>query len=265
MSIDTTDRNMRLMQTLDEVLDSLKFDATDSVKIMRIADDREVVVVQPNRFTVSRIYVSGRPDGKKPHGKNSYYDYFQEQIAAYQREHGNDEGFQLTTEDWRAMFDESYDRYTRYLLFAGIKRWDDVKHDTDTNIAVTNMARKYAPADIAWESYQYKGYMLMMNSIAAAELSLRADNREEALNQVDQGIQQIGQFCGECLREGRGAAENTTRESYLSNLIEFRADLESVEGALERARDRHEEEGESEHHMDILDEVEELLRDTDET
>ena len=255
---------MRLMQTLDEILDSLEFDAADPVKVIRIADGREVVIVQPNPFTVSRIYVSGRPDGKKPHGRNSYYDYFQGQIEDYQREHGDDEGFQLTPEDWRAMFDESYDRYTRYLLFAGIKRWDDVKRDTDTNIVVTDMAKKYAPPDIAWQSYQYKGYMLMMNSIAAAELSLMAGSREEALSQVNLGIQRIGQFCGECLREDYGEPENLTRERYLSNLIEFRSDLELVEEGLEGTRHGWEEEDENEDNLDILDELEELLRDRDE-
>ena len=51
----------------------------------------------------------------------------------YQNSRGTDAGFELTPEEWRTLFDESYDRYTRYLLFAGIKRWHDVKRDTDTN------------------------------------------------------------------------------------------------------------------------------------
>ena len=88
---------------------------------------------------------SGRPDGKRPHGRESYYEYFCEQLEDYKRQHGNDEGFGLTPEDWRVLFRESYDRYTRYLLFAGIKRWADVKRDTDTNLAVTNMAKDSMP------------------------------------------------------------------------------------------------------------------------
>jgi hypothetical protein len=116
------------------------------------------------------------------------------------------------------------------------------------------MGKKYAPSDIAWESYQYKGYILMMNSMANAELCLMEDDREGALDQVNLGIQHIGKFCGECLRENYGDAENVTRERYLSNLIEFRSDLESVEEGLEGQQGSDEDDA-----VDFLEELEELL------
>ena len=250
------ERNTRLVRALDEILDSLAFDVAHPIKVLKLAEGKEVVVVQSNAFTISRIYTSGRPDGKRPHGRESYYEYFSEQLEDYKQQHGTDEGFGLTPEDWRVLFRESYDRYTRYLLFAGIKRWADVKRDTATNLAVTNMAKKYAPSDVAWESYQYKGYMLMMNSMANAELRLMEDDRPGALEEVNLGIQQIGKFCGECLRENYGDAENVTRERYLSNLIEFRSDLESVEEGLEGQGENYEDEGDP---VDFLEELEELL------
>ena len=253
MSTERLERNTRLVQTLDEILDSLAFDASRPVRILRLAEGREVVIVQSNSFTISRIYTSGRPDGKRPHGRDSYYEYFSEQLEDYKQQHGSDEGFRLTPEDWQALFQESYDRYTRYLLFAGIKRWHDVKRDTATNLAVADMARKYAPAEIAWEVYQYKGYILMMNSMANTELCLMKNDRAGALQQIDHGIQRIGKFCGECLREGYGDAENVTRERYLANLIEFRADLESVDERLER------DAAHANDNDDFLEELEDLL------
>ena len=256
MATNQVERNTRLVRALDEILDSLSFDVAHPIKVLKLEEEKEVVVVQSNAFTISRIYTSGRPDGKKPHGRESYYEYFCEQLEDYKQQHGSDEGFGLTPEDWRVLFRESYDRYTRYLLFAGIKRWADVKRDTDTNLAATNMAKEYAPPDIAWESYQYKGYMLMMNSMANAELCLMEDDRPGALDQVNLGIQRIGKFCGECLRENYGDAENVTRERYLSNLIEFRSDLESVEEGLEGEQGSHEDEGDD---VDFLEELEELL------
>jgi pyrimidine operon attenuation protein/uracil phosphoribosyltransferase len=72
----------------------------------------------------------------------------------------------------------------------------------------------------------------MMNSIARAELALKEGTCFEALQIVDYGIQQIGKFCAECLREEQGQAENITREHYLANLIEYRSDLKSVENGL---------------------------------
>ena len=256
MATNQVERNTRLVRALDEILDSLSFDVAHPIKVLKLAEGKEVVVVQSNAFTISRIYTSGRPDGKRPHGRESYYEYFSEQLEDYKQQHGSDEGFGLTPEDWRVLFRESYDRYTRYLLFAGIKRWADVKRDTNTNLAVTNMAKKYAPSEVAWESYQYKGYMLMMNSMANAELCLMEDDRPGALDQVNVGIQRIGKFCGECLRENYGDAENVTRERYLSNLIEFRSDLESVEEGLE---EHGESDGDEDDAVDFLEELEELL------
>ena len=255
MANDSIQRNTRWVQTFDRILESLNLDVERPVSVLQIEDGREVVVVQPNAFTISRIYATGRPDGMRPHGVDSYYDYFFTKLRIYEEQHGTREGFQLESEEWETLFEESFHRYTRYLLFAGIKRWEDVQHDTATNLAVTNLARECAPSEIAWRSYQYKGYMLMMHSIAKAELSLQADDAAAALQHIDTGIQQIGEFCGECLREEHGEAENITRERYLSNLIEFRSDLETLDADVTEAESDEE---------DILAELERLLNEDEE-
>ncbi len=255
MANDSIQRNTRWVQTFDRILESLNLDAERPVSVLQIEDGREVVIVQPNAFTISRIYASGRPDGMRPHGVDSYYDYFFAKLREYEEQHETREGFQLESEEWETLFEESFHRYTRYLLFAGIKRWEDVQSDTATNLAVTNLARECAPSEIAWRSYQYKGYMLMMHSIAKAELSLQEDDTAAALQHIDTGIQQIGEFCGECLREEHGEAENITRERYLSNLIEFRSDLETLDSDATEAESDEE---------DILAELERLLNEDEE-
>ncbi len=251
MENDTVERNTRWVQSLDKILDVLNLDAENPIRVLTIEDGREVIIVQPNAFTISRVYVTGRPDGMRPHGANSYYDYFRQKLEVYEEEHGTPEGFELAPQEWNVLFEEAFHRYTRYLLFSGIKRWEDVQYDTDINLAVTTLARRYAPPEIAWQSYQYKGYMLMMNSIAKAELCLQEGETAEALRNIDAGIQQIGTFCAECLREEHPDAENVTREHYLKNLIEFRADLEGL-GAETDDEPNNE-------NADILAEVERLL------
>ena len=260
MANDSIQRNTRWVQTFDRILEMVNLDADRPVSVLQIEDGREVIVVQPNAFTISRIYATGRPDGMRPHGVDSYYDYFFAKLQTYEEQHGTREGFQLESEEWEILFEESFHRYTRYLLFAGIKRWQDVQRDTATNIAVTNLARECAPSEIAWQSYQYKGYMLMMHSIANAELSLQDNDAEAALRHIDTGIQQIGEFCGECLREEHGEAENITRERYLSNLIEFRSDLETLDTETTETEEAEEAEGDEE---DILAELERLLNEDD--
>ena len=218
----------RIIETLDDALEELSFDTNQQVRVLRTHDDREVIIIQPNAFTISRIYATGRPDGRRPQGFESYHSHLYEKLDTYERQNGSDEGFNMETEEWQTLFDECYDRYIRYLLFAGIKRWAAVKQDTDQNLGVADMAYKYASPEITWQIYQYKGYILMMNSIARAELALQINEHETARKEIDKGIQKIGKFCAECLREGYHEAENITRERYLQNLIEFRTDINSI-------------------------------------
>ena len=263
MTNDSIHRNTRWVQALDRILQVLNLDEEHPIRILTIEDGREVVIVQPNAFTVSRIYATGRPDGARPHGMDSYYAYYHGKLEKYEEDNDTRTGFELTEEEWETLFEESFFRYTRYLLFAGIKRWKDVLQDTDTNLSVTNLAKEFAPAEIAWRSYQYKGYMIMMNSIAKAELSLQDDDPDTALKQIDNGIQQIGEFCAECLREEHAEAENITRDRYLGNLIEFRSDLETLTTEDSETTDNTEDTEEDQEGTDLLTELERLLNDVD--
>jgi hypothetical protein len=231
-------KNTQMIEAIDDILDNLAYDIEHPVKTLKIADGREVVLIQANAFTLSRIYATGRPDGKRPHGRSSYLEYFNEQLKDYKNTHDTDEGFSLTPEDWRSLFNESYDRYIRYLLFSGIRRWKDVKKDTETNIAVVDFAKKYAPDEIAWDIYQYKGYILMMKTISQAELCMMRGDLNGAIEEIDNGMNLIGRFCGECLREGREDVENITREKYMNNLIQLRSDIDSVESRLQERMER---------------------------
>ena len=259
----------RIIGALDDVLEELSFDADQQVRVLQTCDDREVIIIQPNAFTISRIYATGRPDGRKPQGFESYHSYLCKKLDEYERQHGSDEGFSMETEEWQMLFDECYDRYIRYLLFSGIKRWTEVKQDTDHNLGVADMAYKYASPEITWQIYQYKGYILMMNSIARAELALQINEHETAQQEIDKGIQKIGKFCAECLREGYDEAENITRERYLQNLLEFRTDLNSItnhselevsENSEVAVTDEHEIRYDNGEDDEFLDELEILLQ-----
>lgn len=228
------ERNTELVRKINELLDTLEFNSDEPVMVLKIADGREVVIIRSNSFTISRIYTKGRPDGKRPHGRVSYFAYFKEQLEDYRESYDTDEGFSLTPEDWHLLFDEASDRYVRYLLFSEIKRWKDVERDTQTNLDVCDFAKNYAPDDIAWSIYQYKGYIIMMNTIAKTEISLKNNQPEEALENIDYGISQIGKFCAECLREEQAESENITRERYLANLIELRNDIQTANESVER-------------------------------
>lgn len=219
-------RDDALMEALDQLFEALGFDEEVQVRIFRRADGREVLLLQMNRFSVVRLYVTGRPDGRRVEGYDSYYDWVRARLEGYKKEHhGSDGGFHLERNEWEALFAESADRYIRYLLFSGIQRWSDVERDTRTNIHVADWARRYADDEIAWNIYQYKGYMLMMNTIARTELALVEKDLVRAESVLSEGFEKIGAYCRECLLSGHPEVEAVTRERYMANLLRYREEL----------------------------------------
>ena len=223
-----------LLDAIDEVFDGLGFDDEKQVRLFQREDGREVIVIQANAFSLSRLYVDGRPDGKRIGEFDSYFSLVEHEIEAYRAEHGSDAGFELEPEMWGELFDEARDRYARYLFFAGIERWEDVERDTRMNLTVCDWARRYADEETAWGVYQYKGYILMMHAIAEAELALERMDLEGAANKIEEGIEKIGAYCRECLLSGHEDAEQITREHYLANILKYRDDL-IMDGRLPEA------------------------------
>jgi len=78
----------------------------------------------------------------------------------------------------------------------------------------------------------------MMNTISQAEISMQRGDLNGALEKIDDGMNLIGKFCGECLREGREDVENITREKYMNNLVQLRSDIDSVESQLRERMER---------------------------
>lgn len=218
-------RDDAIIEAFDHILDAIGYDEDEQVHLYTREDGRQVLVVQVNRFSISRLYITGRPDGKRIGDFESYFDLIQAKIAQYKEEHGSDVGFELTADEWRTLFAESSDRYVRYLFFSGIQRWQDVERDTGTNLAVCDMARRYADDETAWGIYQHKGYILMMNTISHAELAFKRQAPDEAQERITQGIEKIGAYCKECLLSGHPEAEAITREHYLANMLRYREEL----------------------------------------
>ena len=222
------------IEALDGALGVLEYDEDNQVRVLTRDDGREVVVVQANSFNVSRLYVTGRPDGRRVEGYDSYFDLVLDKVRTHKAEHGADVGFVMDDEAWSLLFVESYDRYLRYLFFSGLDRWADVRRDTDENLMVCAWAKRYADEDTAWRVYQYKGYILMMNAIARAELALEDDDEPLADREIARGIDKIGAFCRECVLADRAESEQLTREHYLANMLKYRDELVST-GRLEEA------------------------------
>jgi tetratricopeptide (TPR) repeat protein len=149
-----------------------------------------------------QMEVTGRPDGERPHGYESLYEY---QLARFQRHtdrHGEEEEFLLSEDDCSDLKSEAMQYYYRYLSQFHLGDYEDVIRDTERNLRVFDFMREHAEDEsdrISLE--QFRPYVLMMNTRAHACIQLEDRHFEEALEIIDEGVERIEEFLREVGRD----------------------------------------------------------------
>ncbi len=144
---------------------------------------------------------TGRPDGKQPHGFESLLEYYQHLLEEYILENESDADFSLTSEDCASLQAESLQYYYRYLSLFHLHEFHAVQRDTDRNLKVFDLIKKYAKEDDdRYSLEQYRPYVIMMNTRASAHLFLEKNQPEEAVEIIEEAIERIEMFFNEFQR-----------------------------------------------------------------
>ena len=77
-----------------------------------------------------QMEVHGRPDGRRPYGKESYLHYFEERLSRYVRIIGSDKGFSLSEDQCQRLREEAVMYYHRYLSLFILGDFPGVVRDT---------------------------------------------------------------------------------------------------------------------------------------
>ena len=124
---------------------------------------------------VLQMNSEGRPDGKRPLGHASLYDYYQSRLYKHLVANGgNDTGFKIKAEDCAKLQFEALQYYQRHNCLWQLEDYAGVMRDTERNIAVCEFAQKHAESeDLSWTLQQFKPQLLMMHTRARATETLR--------------------------------------------------------------------------------------------
>ncbi|HLL87698.1 MAG TPA: UvrB/UvrC motif-containing protein [Tepidisphaeraceae bacterium] len=143
-----------------------------------------------------QMEMDGRPDGQRPHGFESLLEYFESQLGEHKAKHdGNELGFQLNGSQCASLREEAVMYYHRYLSLFVLEEFPGVVRDTDRNIRVLDLCRKFAQSQqdrLVLE--QYRPYITMMNARAKASILFKDKHYAEALDAVKLGMRQIKRF-----------------------------------------------------------------------
>ncbi len=187
-----------------------------------------------------QMEVQGRPDGERPHGFESYLEFYEDRLRLHRDQYGREEGFSLSPEDCQLLRSESVMYYHRYLSEFALEEFDAVERDTARNLRVMDLCRRFAqtgPDKVTLE--QYRPYVVMMHTRARALQAIARDDYRAARQAVMEGMDTLRVFMespeADLLSEGRG--ELTVLETLLDEIDRQRPmdPIETLERSLAEA------------------------------
>jgi len=149
-----------------------------------------------------QMNADGRPDGKRPLGHPSLFEYYQARLYKHLAANdGNDAGFRLKAEDCAKLQLEVLQYHHRYICLLQLEDYAAVVRDTDRNLAVFDFVQKHAESEeLAWSVQQFKPQLLMIHTRARATMALATNDYGSAIQQIEEGLGRIREFYREHAR-----------------------------------------------------------------
>ena len=122
-----------------------------------------------------QMNAEGRPDGKRPFGHVSLFEYYRARLQKYVAAHdSSDEGFKLNAEDCTRLQLEALQYHHRYVCLLQLEDYAAVIRDAERNLAVFDFVSKHAECEeMAWSLQQFRPQLLMIRTRARAAQALR--------------------------------------------------------------------------------------------
>jgi hypothetical protein len=171
---------------LDDLLREWPYEFGEvSARVVPVSDDREVLQLRVD-LGVLQMETTGRPDGSRPGGFDTYYDF----LISTAFEEG--EAFELDDSRCLEIDREFVQFFHRRIGWMAARRFDRAMADADHTLALMDFATAHA-ADESWVAMheQYRPFVLFHRAQAAALGKLQAEDAEQAVVDLDRGIEQV--------------------------------------------------------------------------
>jgi hypothetical protein len=169
---------------------------------------------------ILQMNVDGRPDGKRPLGKESWFHVFKKRAAATVEEGGKP--FHLGAEDCARLQQEAIQYHHRYICFFQLQDFEGVERDCMRNLEVFEFVDSHAESDdLAWGLTQFTSQLLMMRTRARCEAHLVGKRHGAAIAAIEEGLAAIEAFY---------------REQEREDLLEQSGEVQSLRHRLEELR-----------------------------
>lgn len=159
-----------------------------SARLVRGADGREVLQMRID-MGILQLEVTHRPDGARPGGAQTYFDY----LLALALHAGD--GFVLSEEQCAEADREFVQFYQRRICWLALREFRRAVRDADHSLAFMDFVRSCSPSRQWILSHeQYRPFILFHRTQAAALAELEDKGPEGAIEEINQGLARLRDF-----------------------------------------------------------------------
>lgn len=145
---------------------------------------------------ILQMNAQGRPDGKRPFGHASLFDFYLAKLDQHRMTHGpGEERFLLKPEDITRLQMEAFQYHHRYVCLLQLEDLPGVLRDTDRNLKVFQFVSEHCESpELAWAILQFTPQVLMIHTRAVASQYLETEEYGAALKEIAEGIERLREF-----------------------------------------------------------------------
>ncbi len=178
-------------------------------RLVQAADGREVVQMRVD-LGVLQMEPRDRPDGARPHGCPTYFDYLRREARAAARAGRQ---FVLNEEQCQEADREFVQFYHRRVCWLALNRFALAVEDADHTLAFMDFARDHSPGEEYTNAHErYRGFVVFHRTQAAAHLALEQGKAEAAVDEVRGGLDRMRGFFAQFGVEDRMEDDAMVRE-----------------------------------------------------
>jgi hypothetical protein len=177
---------------IDHALENWQFQpGIVQARLVHGTDNRQVVQMRVD-LGILQMEVAQRPDGQRPHGFGTYFDYLQREAQDAERQGRT---FLLDNDQCLEADREFVQFYHRRISWLALRHYAKAIADADHTLAFMGFVRAHSPGEEYTQAHeQYRGFVVFQRTQAAAALALEQNEPERAIDAVREGLASLKEF-----------------------------------------------------------------------
>jgi hypothetical protein len=181
-----------MFQDIDAALQGWDFKpGMVQARLIQKRDGRQVIQMRVD-LGVLQMELSGRPDGARPHGQPSYFDYLRHQANVAARA---GQRFVLSEEQGEEADREFLQFYHRRICWLALRNYGRAVADADHTLMFMDFLREHSPSEEYTDAHErYRGFVLFHRTQAASSLAAEQNDPERAIDEIRSGLEKMRAF-----------------------------------------------------------------------